>query len=134
MPAVWRELIPLLSAGDYLAATKRATELVKEDPLSIEAARCLALAQSAGAPTAAMETWRRVLYLSPADPGAHFALGIILLNTGKRSEARAHFRSVVKLLKEKADTDRMPGPDTLPVGWVRSACRSLAGESEGSFR
>lgn len=123
------ELVRLLKAGDYAAAAARAAAMVEDDPLSIDACRCLALALSATRPAEAVETWRRVLYLAPADPGAHFAIGMLLRAAGRHPEARAHFRSVVKLLRDFSDSDHLPGPDALPIAWVRSACRSLSDEA-----
>jgi chemotaxis protein methyltransferase CheR len=123
------ELVRMLSAGDYVTAAEKARLLLVANPLALETARCRALALSALPDSAAAsDAWAKVLYLDAADPGAHFALGMVLLHAKRRPEARAHFRAVVRLLRDVADGGVLPGPDALPVTWVRAACKSLSGE------
>lgn len=127
-PAEPKDLVRLLFAGDYSAAVDAARAELVRTPLSVEVARCLALALSALGDAGAKDAWSKVLYLDATDPGAHFALGMVLLKEQRRSEAKARFRAVVRLLRDADDDARLPGPDALPVSWVRSACRSLAGD------
>lgn len=119
-------ILALLSTGDYAGATEESKKALVRDPLSLEFARCLALALTAADEIHSVEAWRKVLYLDPLDPGAHFGLGMALLRTGRRPDARAHFRAVVKFLDGRNNADTIAGPDALPVGWLRSACRSLS--------
>ena len=130
-PAMRIGLVALLEAGAWREAAAEARAALESDPLSLESARCLALALTSLSDPAATDAWRRVLYLDPADAGGHFALGMALRHSGRRPEARAHFRTVVRLLERSDPASVLPGPDALPISWVRSACRSLAGEVEG---
>lgn len=129
-------IVERLSAGEYAAAALEASEALAREPLSLEFARCLALALTAGDESRAVDAWRRVLYLDPVDPGAHFGLGMALVRQGRRRDARAHFRAVVKFLDGRDAAETIAGPDALPVGWLRSACRSLSDEpaSTGGHR
>jgi len=122
-------ILALLSAGDYAGATEESKKALVRDPLSLELTRCLALSLTAAEEMQSVEAWRKVLYLDPIDPGAHFGLGMALLRQGRRPDARAHFRAVVKFLDGRNDADTIAGPDALPVGWLRSACRSLSDEA-----
>ena len=94
---------------------------------SSQAFHLLGLIQDArGDRFGAVDYYRKVLYLDPLDPGAHFGLGMALLRQGRRPDARAHFRAVVKFLAGRGDAETTAGPDALPVGWLRAACRSLS--------
>jgi chemotaxis protein methyltransferase CheR len=126
----WKNVVPLLSAGRYADAARAAAELLVKDPLSMETARCHALALAASSSSEAKAAWRRVLYLDPTDAGAHFGLGMVLMREGKQEDARVHFRAVGSLLRGREDGERLAGFDEIPVGWLRAACRKLA-ESGG---
>jgi chemotaxis protein methyltransferase CheR len=123
------DLVRLLYTGDYAAAAAAAGAELRRAPLSLEVARCHALALSALGDRGAKEAWGKVLYLDATDAGAHFAIGMVLLQEQRRPEARAHFRAVRRLLRNADDAAKLPGPDPLPIGWVRSVSRSLAGDS-----
>lgn len=118
-------LLDLLRRGQYAEAQLRAREHLDDHPLSKEAARCAALAASALRSEEAIESWKRVLYLDPADPGGHFGLALEYRGAGRDDDARRHFAKVVSLLDGRPDDERLPGPDAIPVGWVRAACESI---------
>ena len=122
-------VVAMLSSGDYTGGEAEARKALARDPLSLEFARCLALALTAADEARAVDAWRKVLYLDPLDPGAHFGLGMALLRLGRRPDARAHFKAVVKFLAGRDAAETIAGPDALPVGWLRSACRSLSDDS-----
>lgn len=124
------DLMRLLSAGAFAETADRARALLERNPLDAEAARSLALALSRGHSAEAAAAWKRLLYISPADAEAHFALGLLLYRSDRRAEARAHFRTVMKLLDGRDDSETLNGPDALPIAWVRSACRSLSADGE----
>lgn len=114
-----------LRAGRFADAAMLAREALSRDPVSVEASRALALALSgAGDAQGALAAWKQFLYLAPTDPAGHLAVGLALHRAGDDA-ARPHFRAVLQVLRGVPDTDFLPGPDPLPVGWVRSACESL---------
>ncbi len=119
------ELESLLRAGAYEEAITAARDRLDNESLSVELSRLLALALSATSDPAAVDAWKRVLYLAPTDPAAHLGLGFVLLKNQREQDARREFQTVVRLLKDVDDAQQLPGPDALPVGWVRNACESL---------
>ena len=86
----------------------------------------LALALTARQDPGAIDAWRDLLRAAPDDAGAHLGLAMCLMAAQQTLAAARHFRAVVRALEGKADTETLPGPDALSVGWVRGTCDSLA--------
>lgn len=133
-PPVVADVSPLhalLRQGRYAEALTGAKEQLDRDPLSTEVVRCAALAASALCLEDVAEWWKRHLYLAPFDAGGHFCLGLEYRRTGRDEEARRHLDTAVALLRGRMDDELLAGPDTIPIGWVRTTCESLARKRGG---
>ncbi|MBI3947161.1 MAG: tetratricopeptide repeat protein, partial [Armatimonadetes bacterium] len=117
-----------LSEGSLKAALSSALLAVKMDPLSAEGWEILGLLhRQAGQPREAEHALRRLLYLDPEWPLAHFHLAALFREANRPDDARREYANAARLLAA------MP-PDTV-VGGVTAdlmlrACRQFV-ESAG---
>lgn len=73
---------------------------------------------------------QRIIFLEPLDVAAHYMMGIVLEQAGRKAQGRRRFEVVAQLLEGVDDAHCVPGTDGLPAGYLRAALRSrLASEA-----
>lgn len=127
------------AAGDQDGATgadlARAEQEVARNPLSEGAWERLGLLYRRLERLGDAErAFRRLLYLAPESPVAHFHLGALLQETGRAPEARREFRIAKELLEALPPQTVVGG---VAAGWLLDACRRAVADgadrtSEGS--
>jgi chemotaxis protein methyltransferase CheR len=73
----------------------------------------------------AVEAMRRALYLDPDHVVAHFALGNLLLQGGRRAQAARHFRNVRELLRGRPDDEPLPEGEGVTAGRLREVAELI---------
>jgi hypothetical protein len=67
---------------------------------------------------------QRIIFLEPLDVAAHYMMGIVLEQAGRKDLGRRRFEVVAQLLEGVDDGHCVPGTDGLPAGYLRTALRS----------
>lgn len=80
---------------------------------------------SAGDIERARGSLQRIIYLQPLDVAAHYMLGMVLEQAGRKDQGRRKFEVVAQLLEGVDDAQCVPGTDGLPAGYLRASLQAL---------
>lgn len=140
-------LAPPAATPDPSLLPRRARELANEGRLDDALAYCArwiaaqpldagarylhaVIQKEAGRPEEAARSLRQAIFLQPDLVLAHFALGDIAREGGRRAEARRHFANALALLERLAADEPLPESDGLTAGRLKEVIASLsAGEA-----
>lgn len=85
---------------------------------------------SAGDIERARASLQRIIFLQPLDVAAHYMMGMVLEQAGRKRQGRRKFEVVAQLLEGVDDAQCVPGTDGLPAGYLRASLRTrLASEA-----
>jgi chemotaxis protein methyltransferase CheR len=125
-PAPGERIRTLANEGRLKAALDRCDRWVAEEKLFAPAHYLRALVlQELGERDAARQALVHAVYLEPALVVAHFALGNLARETGRRQEATRSFRNALELLEPMPADAPLPEADGLAAGRLREIINSL---------
>lgn len=115
----------LADQGNLEEAYHLCKTALAKDQLDPEAHLLLAaICQERGEISEALETLRRVIYLTPDSASAYFLMGSLLLRQGKRGQGRRSMETVVSLLQTVPGHETVAGSAGLTAGRLLETARA----------
>lgn len=126
------ELLLLAKAGANLGRLDEAADWCEratgKNKLHAQAYYLLAtIRQEQGKIDEALSALHRVIYLAPDFPLAHFTLGSLLRQVGKRQEAAKYLRTALRLLEKHQPEETLDTWDGMSVGRLNDIIQTMLG-------
>ena len=123
--ALFEQARDLADRGQLDEARSLCERALSGDRLNAELHLLLAtIDQEAGEVATAIQGIRRTIYLAPESAAAHFALGSLLLRTGRSRPARKSLEAALQLLESRANEELVEWSGGLTAGRLKEAARA----------